>query len=71
MKLLAALVALAALLVACSPAAQPQRIPTPTVVAIAPTAGATTKVSIAYSNLIADSLTLWMAKETGIFAKTG
>src|SRR5919199_6474339 len=29
------------------------------------------KVSIAYSNLIADNLALWTAKETGIFANNG
>src|SRR5205085_4007447 len=29
------------------------------------------QIAIAYSNLIADSLSLWVAKETGIFAKNG
>jgi NitT/TauT family transport system substrate-binding protein len=29
------------------------------------------KISIAYSNLIADSLSLWMAKEAGVFARNG
>src|SRR6266567_5537919 len=55
----------AMLLAACSPAAQPA-VPTP-----APTAVPTKKIGIAYSNLIADSLSLWVARESGIFAKNG
>ncbi len=33
--------------------------------------GSLTKIGIAYSNLIADSLSLWVARETGIFGKNG
>src|SRR5260370_1931253 len=55
----------AMLLAACSPAAQPA-VPTP-----APTAVPTKKIGIAYSNLIADSLSLWVARESGIFARNG
>jgi ABC-type nitrate/sulfonate/bicarbonate transport system substrate-binding protein len=55
----------AMLLAACSPAAQPAA-PTP-----APTAAPTKKIGIAYSNLIADSLSRWVARESGIFAKNG
>ena len=39
--------------------------------ACAPASQPATKLAIAYSNLIADSLTLWVAKESGIFAKNG
>jgi len=62
-------VAFATLVAACSPPAQPAA-PTaaPTV---APTAGAPKKIGIAYSNLIADSLSLWVARESGIFARNG
>src|ERR687886_751489 len=59
------LVALATLVVACSAPAQPLA-PTP-----APTLGPPKKIGIAYSNLIADSLSLWMARESGIFARNG
>jgi NitT/TauT family transport system substrate-binding protein len=58
-------VALATILAACSAPAQP----------VAPTAAPTPspprKIGIAYSNLIADSLSLWVAKESGIFGKNG
>ena len=54
----------AALLAACSGPAQPA----PTT---APTAAAPKKIAVAYSNLIADSLSLWVAKESGIFSKNG
>src|SRR5258707_15567367 len=53
------------LVAACSPAAQPAA---PTA---APTAAPIKKIGIAYSNLIADSLSLWVARESGIFAKNG
>jgi NitT/TauT family transport system substrate-binding protein len=45
----------------------------PTAAPPAATSGAAagTKVSIAYSNLIADNLALWTAKEDGIFANNG
>jgi ABC-type nitrate/sulfonate/bicarbonate transport system substrate-binding protein len=59
------LVAFTACLVACAPAAQ---LAPPTA---APTAVPAKKINIAFSNLIADSLTLWVAKESGIFAKNG
>src|SRR5216684_6747515 len=55
----------AMLLAACAPAAQPAA---PTA---APTAGSAKKIGVAYSNLIADSLSLWVARESGIFAKNG
>jgi NitT/TauT family transport system substrate-binding protein len=55
-------IVLATLVGACAPAAQP---------APAPTAVTTKKIGIAYSNLIADSLPLWVARESGIFAKNG
>jgi NitT/TauT family transport system substrate-binding protein len=58
-------VVVAMLLAACSPAAQPAA-PTPV-----PTAVPIKKIGIAYSNLIADSLSLWVARESGIFAKNG
>src|SRR5438128_6827665 len=58
-------VGVALLLAACSPAAQPAA-PTPV-----PTAAPVKKIGIAYSNLIADSLSLWVARESGIFAKNG
>src|SRR5713226_5642607 len=58
-------VGVALLLAACSPAAQPAA-PTPV-----PTAVPVKKIGIAYSNLIADSLSLWVAKESGVFAKNG
>src|SRR5207248_346154 len=68
---------------ACSSAAQPS--PTNTVAATAPPAAATSappsataasagpakRISVAYSNLIADSVSLWVAKEAGIFAHNG
>src|SRR5438270_9911939 len=65
----------AVLLGGCAPAASaptPTAVPPPTAVA-APTGGAAspTKVSIAYSNLIADNLALWSAKESGVFANNG
>src|SRR5438445_12028034 len=58
-------VLVALLLAACSSAAQPAA-PTP-----APTAVPIKKIGIAYSNLIADSLSLWVARESGIFARNG
>src|SRR3979411_1282132 len=58
-------VGVALLLAACAPAAQPAA-PTPV-----PTAAPVKKIGIAYSNLIADSLSLWVAKESGIFARNG
>ena len=54
-------------LAACAPAAQPAA---PTTVPT-PTAGPAKKIGVAYSNLIADSLSLWVARESGIFAKNG
>src|SRR5260370_3402641 len=54
-------------LTACAPAAPPAA---PTTVPT-PTAGPAKKIGIAYSNLIADSLSLWVARESGIFAKNG
>jgi NitT/TauT family transport system substrate-binding protein len=59
------LVALATMVAACSAPAQPLA-PTP-----APTVGPPKKMGIAYSNLIADSLSLWVARESGIFARNG
>jgi NitT/TauT family transport system substrate-binding protein len=67
---------------ACSPAAQPAApaatsalAPTTTAVATAPAAAAASgpakKIGIAYSNLIADSLALWVARESGIFTRNG
>jgi NitT/TauT family transport system substrate-binding protein len=64
-SLLSMLVALVMALVACSPAAQPAP-PTPV-----PTQGTAKKIGIAYSNIIADSLSLWVARESGIFARNG
>jgi ABC-type nitrate/sulfonate/bicarbonate transport system substrate-binding protein len=63
----ALLIGVGMLLAACVPAAQPAA---PTV-APTPTAGPAKKIGIAYSNLIADSLSLWVARESGIFAKNG
>jgi NitT/TauT family transport system substrate-binding protein len=59
-------------LAACSPAAQPGP-PTvqPAAPPAVPTAGPAKKIGVAYSNIIADSLSLWVAKESGIFAKNG
>src|ERR687883_502604 len=59
------LVALATMVTACSAPAQPLA---PTA---APTVGPPKKIGIAYSNLIADSLSLWVARESGIFARNG
>src|SRR5258708_25784895 len=66
-SLVAILIGVGVVLTACAPAAQPAA-PTP-----APTAtvGPAKKVGVAYSNLIADSLSLWVARESGIFAKNG
>ena len=63
----ALLIGVGMLLTACAPAAQPAA---PTTVPT-PTAGPAKKIGIAYSNLIADSLSLWVARESGIFAKNG
>ena len=62
---LLALFVVATLEVACSAPAQPVA---PTA---APTVGPPKKIGIAYSNLIADSLSLWVARENGIFARNG
>jgi ABC-type nitrate/sulfonate/bicarbonate transport system substrate-binding protein len=67
--LFSTLIALGILLAACSPAAQPA--PPTAAPAAAPTTGPSKKVAMAYSNLIADSLALWVAKESGIFGKNG
>src|SRR5713101_6256739 len=61
----AILIGVSMVLTACAPAAQPAA---PTA---APTAGPAKKIGVAYSNLIADSLSLWVAQECGIFAKNG
>ena len=68
----ALLVGVGVVLAACAPAAQPAP-PTaqPAAVTAAPTAGPAKKIALAYSNLIADSLSLWVARESGIFAKNG
>src|SRR5712692_891791 len=63
----ALLIGVGMLLTACAPAAQPAA---PTA-APTPTAGPAKKIGVAYSNLIADSLSLWVARESGIFAKNG
>src|SRR5258708_34577770 len=63
----ALLIGVGMVLTACAPAAQPAA---PTTV-LTPTAGPAKKIGIAYSNLIADSLSLWVARESGIFAKNG
>jgi NitT/TauT family transport system substrate-binding protein len=62
---LLALFAVAMLEVACS---APAQTVAPTA---APTVGPPKKIGIAYSNLIADSLSLWVAREDGIFARNG
>jgi NitT/TauT family transport system substrate-binding protein len=69
-RLLATLLALVTMLgLACAPATQPAP---PTAAVAAPTsAPSPNKIGIAYSNLIADSLSLWVAKESGIFARNG
>src|SRR5260221_10151421 len=59
------LVGVVLVLTACTPAAQPAP---PTAV---PTVSPAQKIGVAYSNLIADSLSLWVARESGIFAKNG
>src|SRR5207302_11405702 len=64
-RFLVPLVAFATIVVACS---SPAQTAAPTA---APTLGPPKKIGIAYSNLIADSLSLWVAKESGIFAKNG
>src|SRR3981081_640136 len=63
----ALLIGVGMLLTACAPAAQPAA---PTTVPTPP-AGPAKKIGIAYSNLIADSLSLWVARESGIFARNG
>jgi NitT/TauT family transport system substrate-binding protein len=71
--LLALVLAASLALAACSPAAQPAQPAPPSAAptVAAPAAGPATKIGIAYSNLIADSLALWVARESGIFAKNG
>ena len=64
-RFLAPLVAFATIVVACS---SPAQSVAPTA---APTVGPPKKIGIAYSNLIADSLSLWVARESGIFARNG
>jgi ABC-type nitrate/sulfonate/bicarbonate transport system substrate-binding protein len=61
------LIGVGLVLAACAPAAQPA-LPTAGPTA---TAGPAKKIGVAYSNLIADSLSLWVARESGIFAKNG
>src|SRR5260370_38418592 len=62
---------------ACAPTPQPTAAPATAAVPTAPkptappTTAQATKISIAYSNLIADSLPLWVARESGIFARNG
>jgi ABC-type nitrate/sulfonate/bicarbonate transport system substrate-binding protein len=63
----ALLIGVGLVVAACAPAAQPAA---PTTVPT-PTAGPAKKIGMAYSNLIADSLSLWVARESGIFAKNG
>src|SRR5712691_8668613 len=63
----AVLIGVGLVLAACAPAAQPVALTTvPT-----PTAGPATKIGMAYSNLIADSLSLCGARESVIFDKYG
>src|SRR5437660_3265857 len=64
-RFLVPLVAFATIVVACS---SPAQSVAPTA---APTLGPPKKIGMAYSNLIADSLSLWVARESGIFAKNG
>src|SRR5216684_554854 len=63
----AILIGVGVVLTACAPAVEPAA---PTA-APTPTAGPARKIGVAYSNLIADSLSLWVARESGIFAKNG
>jgi len=64
-----AAIALSVLAAACAvpPPPPPAATPPPATAA----AGPPKKISIAYSNLIADSLSLWVARESGIFARNG
>lgn len=55
---------------AAAPAAASKPSPSATT-APAAASGPAKKITVAYSNLIADSLPLWVAKEAGIFAKNG
>ena len=59
--------------VALSPAASPAvaASPVPSVSPAPNVAGPSKHISIAYSNLVFDSLPLWVAKESGIFARNG
>src|SRR5919201_3322215 len=59
------LLVVATMVAACSAPAQPGA---PTA---APTVAPPKKIGIAYSNLIADSLSLWAARESGIFTRNG
>jgi NitT/TauT family transport system substrate-binding protein len=51
--------------------ASPAAATSPSASPVAAASGPTKKLSIAYSNLIFDSLPLWVAKESGIFARNG
>ncbi|MCA1648223.1 MAG: ABC transporter substrate-binding protein, partial [Chloroflexi bacterium] len=57
--------------IAPQPAAPTTAPPPATAAGAAQPSGPAKKVGIAYSNLIADSLSLWVARESGIFAKNG
>src|SRR6266849_4437798 len=63
----AMLIGIGVVLAGCAPAAEPAGPTT----APTPTAVPAKKIGVAYSNLIADSLSLWVARESGIFAKNG
>jgi NitT/TauT family transport system substrate-binding protein len=56
---------------AASPAASAVAAASPSAAGGAAPSGPAKQVSIAYSNLIFDSLPLWVAKESGIFARNG
>ncbi len=71
-------VVVVASLAACAPAAAPTTAPTSapaqptaTTAAAAPTAGAMTKITVAYSTLNPDPLPIWVAQDAGFFAKNG
>ena len=54
-----------------APVAAPATAPAPTTAATAPTAGAMTKITVAYSTLNPDPLPIWVAQDAGFFAKNG